>query len=110
VVKSWPTVKAETIANSFRGYGFHSGPEVPASTYEECLTILDVTNGSAFVNIDENASCFAEHDDSEDDSVSDIVAMRPRLGDVVDEEPGTLPKGTHVRSQALGEQPSPLLY
>ncbi|CAG0892707.1 unnamed protein product [Darwinula stevensoni] len=50
--------------------------EVPASANDGGLTII-VTNRGADVNIDENAQCFAEHDDFEDDMVSAIVAKRP---------------------------------
>ncbi|CAG0890463.1 unnamed protein product [Darwinula stevensoni] len=68
------SLQIETIANCFCGFGFYSGPRVPASANEGALTIIDVISGGTFVNIDKIAPRFAEHDDFDDDKVEDIVA------------------------------------
>ena len=71
---------------------FIQDPEVPASTNVESLIILDVTNGVAYVKIDENAPCVTEHVNFEDDRVEEIVAKMPRPGKVADEKRKTLSK------------------
>ena len=65
-------VKAESIKIASVGL---AGQEVSSSTSEEGRTILDINDWEAYVIIDENAPCLAEHEDFEDHIVEDIVTF-----------------------------------
>ena len=53
-------------------------PEVPASTASEGLTVLDVTDREAYVEIGENGLHFPELYNFEGERVENILIKRPR--------------------------------
>ena len=115
LAKSWRQVKGKTILNCFQKGGFvkplledsrlSQEPGVDRNEEDDSLSLPEVVNGAEYLDIDDDAPCFPEDNNLEDNIVEAIVNERScadgndDTDDDSDEEQTIEPTVTHTAAR-----------